>query len=408
VLLNLDDSSGSKSKSKFASSVKKPIKSILGIGALAGVIALGSTFAANINLNGGGPVEFGQGVSETTACDNSVLITPESTFVNASGSGSHMFTSLKISGIDSSNHMCDGKIFRIKAYGDSGQLDLLNYRYADETTHAVLEDADYKSIEITDTAGTFSWTSGGTDGDDLINGSTSDLTDTSFTIKLISRTNTTTRTALAMAANVKSITIETLDLYRVGDTGPGGGKIYYVAPSEFDCGPALNRKCKFLEVAPSGWNTGLDPLKAWAVADYAWGDVGDITNEEIAYNNVLGIGLGYKNSKAIVDQGNDNTTAAGLARAYAGGAMNDWYLPTTAELNLLCQWASNVTQDVTTECTGGTLNTGTGSGGGFREYLYWSSSEYILNDARLQDFIEGGQVNTHKNGTYSVRPIRSF
>ena len=37
----------------------KNLKYILGIGALAGVIALGSTLAANINLNTGHPVEFG-------------------------------------------------------------------------------------------------------------------------------------------------------------------------------------------------------------------------------------------------------------------------------------------------------------------------------------------------------------
>ncbi len=38
----------------------KPLKAILGVGLLVGTIALGSTLAASINLNGGGPVEFGQ------------------------------------------------------------------------------------------------------------------------------------------------------------------------------------------------------------------------------------------------------------------------------------------------------------------------------------------------------------
>ena len=60
----------------------KNLKTILGIGALVGVIALGSTLAASINLNAGAPVEFGQGVAQTTACDNEILITPTSSFDN--------------------------------------------------------------------------------------------------------------------------------------------------------------------------------------------------------------------------------------------------------------------------------------------------------------------------------------
>jgi len=79
---------------------KKPLKLILGIGALIGVIAIGSTLAANINLNTGGAVEFGQGVAATTACDNDILITPFSNFVNANGAGDYSFSSLKISNIN--------------------------------------------------------------------------------------------------------------------------------------------------------------------------------------------------------------------------------------------------------------------------------------------------------------------
>ena len=38
------------------------------------IISLGYTFASNISLNSGGPVEFGQGVAQSTACDNSILV----------------------------------------------------------------------------------------------------------------------------------------------------------------------------------------------------------------------------------------------------------------------------------------------------------------------------------------------
>jgi hypothetical protein len=57
---------------------------VLGVTALAAVTGLGSTLAANISLNGGGNVEFGQGVATTAACDGDITLTPVSTFSNAS------------------------------------------------------------------------------------------------------------------------------------------------------------------------------------------------------------------------------------------------------------------------------------------------------------------------------------
>jgi hypothetical protein len=57
----------------------------LGIGALAAVVAVASTLAANININSG-PVEFGQGVAQTTACDDSITVTPRTQFLNSNDS----------------------------------------------------------------------------------------------------------------------------------------------------------------------------------------------------------------------------------------------------------------------------------------------------------------------------------
>jgi hypothetical protein len=164
-----------------------------------------------------------------------------------------------------------------------------------------------------------------------------------------------------------------------------------------------------LEAAPNTWSGGsADPTKLWAVSAYQSTDVTAITNNSSAYNNASGIGLGYQNSLAIVAQGNGTTTAAGAARAYAGGSQSDWYLPTTAELNLLCQWARNVAQSVTTRCTDGTLNTGPGLGAGFSTGLYWSSSERAVNIAWLQVFDNGSQGNDSKDYSYYVRPVRAF
>ena len=196
----------------------------------------------------------------------------------------------------------------------------------------------------------------------------------------------------------------------LGDTGPGGGKVFYVhASGTFACGETLGSTCKYLEVAPNTWSGGSgDPTKLWAIPTYQSADVSSITNDASAYNNALGIGLGYKNSLAIVAQGNNTTTAAGAARAYAGGSQSDWYLPTTAELNLLCQWSRNVAQNVAANCTGGTLNTGTGASGGFYNLPYWSSSEWSATDPWTQNFNAGGQNFYLKGYAYHVRPVRAF
>jgi hypothetical protein len=151
----------------------------------------------------------------------------------------------------------------------------------------------------------------------------------------------------------------------------------------------------------------------WVVTANQSADVSGITNETTANNSSTGLGLGLTNSIAIVTQNGaynatTNDYAVGAARAYIGGSKSDWYLPTTAELNLLCQWGRNITQVVGTRCTGGSLNTGTGANGGFVANLYWSSSEYNASNSWFQDFEGGAQDGARKFGDFHVRPIRAF
>jgi hypothetical protein len=206
VILNLDGPSGRKSG--------KSLKVILGIGGLAAVVALASTLAANININSG-PVEFGQGVAQTTACDDQITVTPYSTFINDSSTGSHRLTSIKIGGIDSSEDKCAGKTFVIKAYGDSGQLPLFNWETDeyDEITNPDREWREterYDSVEVRNDVDEFTWTSGGTDNDDIFS-ETNNITDTSFTLNLVSRAYEVRRNPLALASDITKITVETRD-----------------------------------------------------------------------------------------------------------------------------------------------------------------------------------------------------
>ena len=208
----------------------------------------------------------------------------------------------------------------------------------------------------------------------------------------------------------------------VGEVGPGGGRVFFYASSGFNCGATHTSTgsptgglCKYLEVAPSGWNTGSDPTKPWAVSANQSSDISGITNEATAYNNTLGVGLGYKNSSLIVTlngmyNASTNNYAAGAARAYSGGTKSDWYLPTLAELNLLCQWAHGVAPSVGTACTGGSINSSIygANSAGFAANGYWSSSELSTTNAWAVAFGSPFQGDGGKNLAISVRPIRAF
>ena len=111
----------------------KKFKIALGIGVLAVMTGLGSTLAANISLNGGAPVEFGQGVAITAACngDTPITLTPTSTFTNTEDAETSIFSlsGVVITGIDFSTPNqttgigCAGKTFILKAYTDQTQFE---------------------------------------------------------------------------------------------------------------------------------------------------------------------------------------------------------------------------------------------------------------------------------------------
>ena len=107
----------------------KSLRIALGAGAVAAIVAIASTLAATININSG-PVEFGQGVAQTAACDDSINITPMSSFVNSTDTstlGSFLFTGIQVSDIDSSVGKCQGKTLTFKAYGDTETAALETY-----------------------------------------------------------------------------------------------------------------------------------------------------------------------------------------------------------------------------------------------------------------------------------------
>jgi hypothetical protein len=145
-----------------------------------------------------------------------------------------------------------------------------------------------------------------------------------------------------------------------------------------------------------------------------------IVNRPAAYYNFAGVGLGYKNSITIAtfDRSVSEPIAAVAARSYSGGGKNDWYLPTFAELNLLCNWVRGLEPSVVNTCRGGTLNSATYGAGSasFTAGNYWTSeantstpntSAYSLSFGGSIHYMES-YFRDKMSNSIRVRPIRAF
>ena len=109
-LLNLNAPQGRAPRSK------KAAKAWLGVGLLAAVFGIGSTFAANITLNGGNATESGQGVQSVIYCggtSQTVTATPFSSYKNTATNAKFSISGIKITGIPKA---CDDTQFIVTAY----------------------------------------------------------------------------------------------------------------------------------------------------------------------------------------------------------------------------------------------------------------------------------------------------
>ena len=108
-----------------SSSNKKTIRIAVALGAVALVGVLSSTLAANITINSGANVEFGQGLAGAAACDSSLTLTPISGFKNTSGStGVFTFDSITVTdantnGTNGGLSNCVGNYIKLAAYDSS-------------------------------------------------------------------------------------------------------------------------------------------------------------------------------------------------------------------------------------------------------------------------------------------------
>jgi len=203
----------------------------------------------------------------------------------------------------------------------------------------------------------------------------------------------------------------TTDTCAVGETGPGGGTVFYVSATNFtstgsDCGTS----CKYLEYAPIGWIVSTTPSGQTncEIAGTSTTDPGcRMFDAGATYNGTAtAIGSGLANTTLItgVSSGGNAGKAAAVTRAFRGGGKSDWFLPSRDELNELCKYArQQTTGNTATQCDStNSLRTGFTSGN------YWSSTETGAATAIYQNFATGSRGNRDKAERDSVRPVRAF
>jgi hypothetical protein len=161
--------------------IRRKFKSIFAVLILlfGGTYLVQTTLAANIALNSGAPVEFGQGITTTVACSgsNSITINPQNSFVNVSGAGDFYFSGIKASGIPAG---CTGILLSFSAYTNSGSSALAIFGGSSTT------------FEITPTGSSFTTLNSGV--------TLSELTSTSFTA--------TFDTPVQLASAVAKLTVQ--------------------------------------------------------------------------------------------------------------------------------------------------------------------------------------------------------
>ena len=171
----------------------------------------------------------------------------------------------------------------------------------------------------------------------------------------------------------------------VGDTGPGGGIVFYVD---------LNRPAgsRYFEAACAGWSDGTCGGSDLTDPRIGWGCSGTLIT---GADGIL-IGTGEQNTTDITAPVGGCSTAgiaAHLANDLVLGGQTDWFLPSKDELN---EMFTNLHSPVTP------------LGGFLTDDFYLSSSEDDDASAFAQRFDDGVQDNRSKGTTYYVRPVRVF
>ena len=168
----------------------------------------------------------------------------------------------------------------------------------------------------------------------------------------------------------------------VGDTGPGGGTIFYISPTSINVATGVSTGGKYLEVAPLNWSgLGVESTTAWAKAQTS------------VAGTLSAIGAGAENTRLINNALTTNSVAAKVAADLVLNGKSDWFLPSTLEV-----------KEIYDALYFPAL------GGSFSVRNYWSSTQGSnTGQADTYWFGNGGLVSpTDKLNSFTVRPIRAY
>ena len=179
---------------------------------------------------------------------------------------------------------------------------------------------------------------------------TTTIAKTTTTVKPTTTTSTTTTTLPAPCTNASRCL--------VGQRGQGGGVIVSVIVE--------GSTTQYVEMALSGWaGTATDPKVNWA-------------------------------------------TANAQARAFRGGGLSDWRLPTlTPELEAMCRYGQGKTSYSYSDQCYTNQDPAFGGFGRGNEYMgYWGSA--VGGDAEIQIMNTGSRRRVAQSDAYFVRPVRAY
>ena len=199
---------------------------------------------------------------------------------------------------------------------------------------------------------------------------------------------------------------DSAEVVELGDTGPGGGFIFYIETNGFTvegftgaAGSFDSYTAYYLEAAPADMT---DKLR-WALSSYP---ISPAQRENVIEAQGMNIGTGRKNTAAIwAIASTDVNLQASIPAAYA--CLNyetettnkgDWFLPSVEELRLLCNLY---------------IEQGRNNYGNLKAEDYWSSTQYNSNTFKTSAYRcsfwgSFGPLDIAKGNLYYVRAIRAF
>ena len=207
----------------------------------------------------------------------------------------------------------------------------------------------------------------------------------------VTATNSAGTSAASAASNsvTPSATCATGGTCILGDTGPLGGKVYYVDAGGFACGATLAATCRYLE-----WKTDSRTSTTiyWCNALYTGG-----TSVPTVAGTSAAIGAGRKNTIAMRATG---ACTSGVANSLSTANFDlGWYIASSNELNAirLARTTSPNTSDASSSIGWGTASAGE----------FYSSTQPSTKNGTSQWFDSGTAVED-KNGALPSIYVYAF